>query len=286
MGNAVGVDATANCLRVVFFCAPPSSSSPAATSAPSVADGSSSSCSHGNIPAIIRLLLQGALPAVELKRIKGPNAESVTDLLLLLQKQEVCNGLRGSCLPPDVASCGTADKPPPANTPSSSSSASAFAEADAFYSGIYFWGLLSKDAEEAIKILHIALTGSGAFALKCLLLQLEERHTQLHQQTHACLQLDFSFERESLCLIGALHFLRRLFPSTLFKYIGTGQPLAASDAPKSAFVEGPISAEDSDSLYPYLLLNLKAGVSFHKNIGKNRKQHDWRRNVHGPVQVR
>lgn len=36
------------------------------------------------------------------------------------------------------------------------------------------------------------------------------------------LRASFSFERESMCLIGALDFLLHFFPATFFKYTGYG----------------------------------------------------------------
>nr|PUA85045.1 pantothenate kinase [Toxoplasma gondii TgCATBr9] len=79
--------------------------------------------------------------------------------------------------------------------------------------------------------------------------------------------LTITFERESVCIIEALHFLMQHFPSTVFHYEGTRH--AMNEAPAAGheadnFHECPLTPEERRGFYPYLLVNLKAGVSFHK----------------------
>ncbi|KEP64019.1 UNVERIFIED_CONTAM: pantothenate kinase [Hammondia hammondi] len=79
--------------------------------------------------------------------------------------------------------------------------------------------------------------------------------------------LTITFERESVCIIEALHFLMQHFPSTVFHYDGTRH--AMNEAPAAGheadnFHECPLTLEERGGFYPYLLVNLKAGVSFHK----------------------
>nr|CEL69276.1 TPA: pantothenate kinase [Neospora caninum Liverpool] len=89
----------------------------------------------------------------------------------------------------------------------------------------------------------------------------------LDERREKARSLTITFERESVCIIEALHFLMQHFPSTVFHYDGTRR--AMNEAPAAGpeadnFYECPLTPKERRGFYPYLLVNLKAGVSFHK----------------------
>ncbi|PHJ18477.1 pantothenate kinase [Cystoisospora suis] len=96
----------------------------------------------------------------------------------------------------------------------------------------------------------------------------EEKGESVEERQEKVKSLILTFERETGCIIEALHFLIKYFPSTIFRYEGTRRAVneagGGEGRPPDDFYECPLTDEEKDSFYPYLLVNLKAGVSFHK----------------------
>ncbi|XP_053991697.1 uncharacterized protein LOC128883403 isoform X2 [Hylaeus volcanicus] len=77
------------------------------------------------------------------------------------------------------------------------------------------------------------------------------------------------YQREINCVLKAIEFLACHVPGSLFRYAKTYKPLNSILSELNQYGAVPLKKADFDNFYPYLLVNLKAGVSFHLVTGHN-----------------
>lgn len=132
--------------------------------------------------------------------------------------------------------------------------------------------------------LKIAITGSDSVILKNLLIRLLENYSECPGEDKRLDQkptASFLLLRETPCLAESTAFLLEQLPSCFFSYKGTTQGLTDA-APFDPMNESTFETSDESSastskskeeapaspLYPFLLVNMKAGVSFHKVLSR------------------
>eukprot|EP01057_Protomagalhaensia_wolfi_P000112 Protomagalhaensia_wolfi_Nauph_80__111@NODE_1061_length_1764_cov_3_422029_g805_i0_p1_GENE_NODE_1061_length_1764_cov_3_422029_g805_i0NODE_1061_length_1764_cov_3_422029_g805_i0_p1_ORF_typecomplete_len476_score42_03Fumble/PF03630_14/1_6e65_NODE_1061_length_1764_cov_3_422029_g805_i0981525 len=109
----------------------------------------------------------------------------------------------------------------------------------------------------------VYITGSGASKFADRACQVLEAYRQ--EGNKARFTIDFRFQRELQSILRSLDFLLMKLPSLFFHYDSTLQGVTDSGAlpPSTIFRPQPLKPDDLEDFYPYLLVNMKAGVSFH-----------------------
>lgn len=111
----------------------------------------------------------------------------------------------------------------------------------------------------------IYITGSGATVFVKKAKEILKQY-QASKSEVTLFNIDFRFQRELQSILRSLDFLLMKLPSLFFHYENTLQGVTDSGAlpPATVFQPKLLQADEAESFYPYLLVNMKAGVSFHR----------------------